>query len=171
MKKILLFLLLIILVFCLVLWMKGNTTREISTEIVIQAPVEKVWQVLTDINGWNDWNPITNQASGEVFVGSELALTMRGEEGADGPKYNPAVVALEQPKLFEWQATMGPGFVFTNGRVFVLEKTSNGTRLTNKETFRGMLVPLFWSKLNDHVPAMLNEMNVALKNKVETGSN
>ena len=155
---------------CFILWMNGNETREIQTEIEIAAPPEKVWSILVNVDNWNKWNPIINQASGVASVGSELTITMRGEDGKDGPKYMPIVTDYKEPKLFVWRAKMMSEFMFTNGRVFELEKTNSGTRLINKETFRGMLVPLFWSKLSSHVPLMLKEMNSALKKQVEKDS-
>jgi len=167
MKKLLLIIFALILVACLILWVKGSEMREISSEIEIEASPEKVWGILVNIDNWNTWNPIINQASGIASVGSELTITMRGEKGEDGPKYMPVVTSFQEPKSFEWRAKMMSDFMFTNGRVFKLEKTNNGTRLVNKETFKGMLVPLFWGKLNSHVPSMLNEMNQALKKQVE----
>jgi len=170
MKKLILILIILILSACLILWVKGNAMREIQTEIEIGAPPEKVWSILVNIENWNKWNPIINQASGVVSVGSELTITMRGEGGKDGPKYMPIVTSLQEPKLFVWRAKMISDILFANGRVSELEKTVTGTRLINKETFRGMLMPLFWGKLSSHVPSMLNEMNDALKKQVEEGS-
>ena len=170
MKKLVMIIIFIILIACLILWVKGNAMREIQTEIEINASPEKVWAVLVDIDNWDKWNPIIVQAGGDATVGSELTITMRGEDGKDGPKYMPIVTNLEKSTSFEWRAKMMSEFMFTNGRVFKLEKSNTGTRLVNKETFKGMLVPLFWGKLSSHVPMMLNEMNDALKNQVEKGS-
>jgi len=170
MKNLVLIIITLFLVACLVLWVKGNAMREINTKIEIKASPEMVWNTLTNINDWHKWNPVIVQASGIASIGSELTITMRGEDGKDGPKYMPIVTDLKEAKLFEWRAKMMSEFMFSNGRVFKLEKTDSGTRLTNTETFKGMLVPLFWSKLSNHVPLMLTEMNDALKNTVEKHS-
>jgi len=167
MKKIILIIVVLIIVFCLVLLVKGNTMREIRAEIEIEAPIEKVWNVVTDIDNWQEWSPIINQASGVASPGSELSITMVSEEGKDGPQYTPVVTIFEEPKLFRWRAKMMSELIFTNDKVFELKKTSSGTRLIHKETFKGMLTPLFWNKLNSHVPSMLKSMNEALKEKVE----
>ncbi len=167
MKKLVLIIIILFLVACLILWMKGNVMREINTKIEIEAPPEMVWNTLINIDDWHEWNPIIVQASGVASIGSELTITMRGEDGKDGPKYMPIVTDFQEAKSFEWRAKMMSEFMFSNGRIFKLEKTDSGTRLTNTETFKGMLVPLFWSKLSSHVPLMLNEMNDALKNIVE----
>lgn len=167
MKKWILLIIALVLSVSAILWMKGNAMREIRTEIEISAPTEKVWQVLANVENWPNWNPIVVQASGVPAIGATLTITMRGEDGKNGPKYMPVVTSFQEASSFEWRAKMISEFMFTNGRVFKLEKTNSGTRLTNTETFKGMLVPLFWSKLSHHVPIMLAEMNVALKKSVE----
>lgn len=145
--------------------------REIRTEITIGAPATKVWNTLTDFNKWKEWNPIVNQVSGPASLGSELSVTMRGDGGKDGPKYAPVITNFDVPKLFRWRAKMMAEFVFVNEKVFELEETGSGTRLVHKELFGGMLVPLFWGKLNDTVPSMLNSMNDAVKRTAEKTSN
>ena len=142
--------------------------REIKTEIEISAPVPEVWDILMDIDSWEQWSPIINQASGDAALGSTLNITMMSkEEGKDGPQYSPVITILEQPTLFRWRANMLAGFVFTNDKVFELEATTAGTRVTHKELFSGMLVPFFWPSVEKNVPAMLDSMNEALKFKAE----
>ena len=170
MKKLILIILSIILAACLILWTKGNKMREIRTEIEIAAPPTKVWNILTDFDNWKNWNPIINQASGTASLGSELSMTMRGEDGKDGPKYMPIVTNFEDPKFFRWRAKMMAGFIFTNDKVFELEETGAGTRLIHKELFSGMMVPMMWSKFDEGVPPMLNSMNDALKRTAEKDS-
>lgn len=172
MKKVFLIIAVLLIVAGVTLWIKGNAMREISTEVEISAPVAEVWGILTEIDGWAEWSPIINQASGEAALGSTLSITMMSEEeGKDGPKYSPVVTIFDEPKLFRWRAKMMAGFVMTNDKVFELEETSNGTRLVHKELFSGMFVPLFWSSVEMNVPTMLNSMNEALKIKAENISN
>ena len=144
--------------------------REITTEIEISAPVTEVWAILTNIDGWAEWSPIINQASGDASLGSTLSITMIGEEeDKDGPKYDPVITILDKPKSFRWRAKMMAGFIMTNDKEFELEATSTGTRLIHKELFSGMFVPLFWSSVEKNVPTMLKSMNEALKIKAEKG--
>jgi hypothetical protein len=167
MKKLILIVLILILTFCLILWTKGRTMREIRTEIEITAPPTKVWRILTNFENWKNWNPIINEASGIASLGSELSITMRGNNGKDGPKYKPKITIFEEPKSFRWRAKMMAEFLFTNDKVFELQETVSGTRLIHKELFSGMFVPLFWSKLNQGVPPMLKSMNDSLKKTAE----
>ena len=141
--------------------------RTLLTEIEIDAPVEKVWDILMDFEHWSDWNPIIKAGSGKAALESELSITMNGKDGKNGPKYAPVITIFEAPKDFRWRAKMIAGFIFTNDKVFELEPTSTGTRLIHKEEFGGLMVGLFWSKLNDGVVPMLNSMNKALKEHAE----
>jgi hypothetical protein len=143
--------------------------RELRTEIDIAAPITKVWNILTDFDHWKDWNPIS-QASGAASLGSKLTITMGGCEGKDGMKYRPIITHLEEPKSFRWRGVMMAGFLFTNDKVFELEETSSGTRLIHREEFSGLLVPMFWGKLNQGALPMLKSMNDALKVIAEKGS-
>lgn len=141
--------------------------RTLLTEIEIDAPVEKIWDILMDFEHWKDWSPIIKAGSGNAALGSELSITMNGKDGKNGPKYAPVVTIFEAPKDFRWRAKMMAEFIFTNDKVFELEATSSGTRLIHKEEFSGLMVSLFWGKLNDGVVPMLNAMNKALKEHVE----
>ena len=141
--------------------------REIKSEIVIEAPVEKVWSILMDFGGWKDWNPIVNQADGQANVGTHIAITMRGPDGKDAQKYQAKVEESVSPTTFRWRAVMMAGFMFTNDKVFRLEQIENGTRLVHFERFSGLMVPLFWGKLKSNVVTMLNSMNEALKKVAE----
>jgi len=147
---------------------EGSKMQEITTEIDISAPPSKVWSIITDINNWQEWSPIINESHGTATVGSTLSITMMGKEkGKDGPKYNPTITELEEPKYFRWRAHMLAGFIFTNDKIFELEETNSGTRLTHKEMFSGLLAPVICGHMEKGVPPMLNSMNKALKDLSE----
>jgi hypothetical protein len=147
--------------------MGENCMREIKTEINISAPPEKVWTILADLNQWKHWNPIINDTSGNLSVGSRLKIVMRGKGDKSGQTYHPVITELEAPIRFEWSAIMLAGFIFKNGKSIELERHSTGTRLIHKETFGGIMVPLMWRQMEKAVPPMLRSMNDALKGVVE----
>ncbi len=141
--------------------------KEIKTEIEINAPLEKVWSVLTDFNNWKNWNPMVSDVSGVPSLGSKLSVSMCGKDGKAAQKYQPTITIFASPKLFSWRAKMGAEFLFTNDKIFELEKTSSGCRLVHKELFSGLMVTLFWKKMEAFVPGMLSSMNSALKKQIE----
>ena len=144
--------------------------RELQAAIQISAPIDRVWQVLTDFNHWSEWNPMVNHVSGNASVNSRLDITMYGPDSKDAMKYQPTILESNPPKSLRWRATMISGILFTNDRVFELREKNGETELVNREEFSGLMVPLFWGRMNQFVVPMLEKMNKALKNKIETNS-
>lgn len=174
MKKISMIAIILIVLGGLFLANEGKEVREIRTEIEINAPIEKVWSTLMAIDKWQDWSPIIKRASGSASLGSTLNITMiseAGKEGADGPNYEPIITDFNEPTYFRFSTEMMAGFIFTNNKIFKLEKTNSSTKLIHIEQFSGMMTPIMWGKVQENVPAMLNSMNEALKVLVEKGSN
>ncbi len=42
--------------------------KKISVKIKINAPIEKVWEVLTNINGYSEWNPFVYDISADKKI-------------------------------------------------------------------------------------------------------
>ena len=142
----------------------GRKMQTVKTEIEIQAPPEKVWNIIADIDKWHEWSPTINASRGKAALGSTVTITMMSKEaGKDGPKYSPKIIRLDEPKYFHWRAHMMAGFIFTNDKIIELEKTDAGTKVTHKETFKGLLAALMKGQMEKGVPPMLNMMNDALK--------
>ena len=116
--------------------------REIHTEIEIAAPPERVWQVLTDIGSYAQWNPFVTRASGELRVGGRLEIFVQIPDGS-GMKFTPTVLKVEPARELRWLGTLPlPGLV--NGEhIFRLEPAGPGrTRFLHGERFTGLLVPV-----------------------------
>lgn len=144
--------------------------REIRTEITINAAIEDVWACLMQLEHWEAWNPIVKRASGTPAPNSILDITMVGKDGRDGkdgPNYQPVVIEFNAPHQFRWRAKMMASFLFTNDKIFQLETCEQGTRLIHIEAYKGLMVSMFWAKLAEFVPGMLNSMNEALKATLE----
>ncbi len=42
------------------------------TEVEIDAPVERVWEIMTDFEAFPDWNPFIKKMRGDLEVGATL---------------------------------------------------------------------------------------------------
>jgi uncharacterized protein YndB with AHSA1/START domain len=49
--------------------------KELRTEIEIQASPEKVWQILTDLDKYSEWNPYIHHAIGKALLGEKVDIT------------------------------------------------------------------------------------------------
>jgi len=142
--------------------------REIRTEIQILSKPDKVWEILIDLPGWSNWNPIVNKIEGKLEVGAELFITMSDAKGNDGKSYKSIITAIDEKKRFSFIATMMAKFMFSAERIIELEDSQGGTLFKQREIYTGLMVSLFWKKLSTDALSMLNSMNEALKKKVES---
>ncbi|MFK7861791.1 MAG: SRPBCC family protein [Granulosicoccus sp.] len=146
----------------------GRKMQTVKTEIEIQARPDKVWSIITDIDKWQEWSPTINASAGQADVGSVVTITMMSKvAGKDGPKYTPTIIQMDEPKYFHWRAHVMSEFIFTNDKIIELEETETGTKVTHKETFKGLMAALMKGQMEKGVPPMLSMMNDALKQLAE----
>ena len=114
--------------------------REIRTEAVLDATPEAVWDVLTDLDAYAEWNPQTVEASGTVAEGERVELTVRPGGGRERTM-TATVAEADSPRRLEWVATVGSRWLFSARHTFELEPLEDGrTRLVNRERLTGVLV-------------------------------
>src|SRR5438046_5552293 len=63
---------------------------ELRTETEIDAPVERVWQVLMDFDSYPRWNPFIRSIRGTPEVGSRLEVEI-GAPGTRPMRFRPTV--------------------------------------------------------------------------------
>ena len=141
---------------------------EIQTEIDIDAPPERVWEVLTDLRGWDDWNPFI-KCAGRPEPGASLLVEIT-PPGRSTMKFSPVVQVVEAPRRFEWLGrVLFPG-LFDGHHCFELSPLDEGrTRFRHFEHFRGLLVGPVMRKQLSATEAGFKAMNAALKRRVEGG--
>lgn len=142
--------------------------HRLHTEIVIEAPPEAVWRVLTDLGAYRDWNPFMVSSAGEPVVGARLVNRME-PPGGKGMTFKPVVTAAEPPRVFEWLGRPGIPGVFDGRHRFELVPEGDGTRLVHTEAFSGVMVRVMRKSLDTHTMAGFRAMNEALKARVEEG--
>ena len=143
-------------------------SREIHTQIDIDASPEAVWEILTSLERYPDWNPLITSSSGTVEVGEKL--TNRFEPpGGNASTFIVRVTAADRPHLFEWNGSLlGIALLFKGRHRFELEDTPNGTRLTHSEEFSGVAGHLILRKpLLAQTEEGFTAMNNALKTRAE----
>jgi hypothetical protein len=87
--------------------------------------------------------------------------------GARGATLRPTVTAVTPRHVLEWWGHIGVRGVFDGRHRFELHPSGAGTRLTQSETFTGVLVPVFARSLYAHTAAGFELMNQAIKVRAE----
>lgn len=137
--------------------------KEITTEILIHAPPEKVWAVLTDFDNYKDWNPFIPSITGDVAVGNTITARLE-PPGARGMTIRPKVLAFTPLKELRWLGHLLVPGLFDGEHKFELIDNGNGTTTFRQtEKFTGILVPLFEKMLDTNTTDGFNLMNQKLR--------
>ena len=140
---------------------------EINTQIIINAPPDKVWAVLIDFENYRNWNLFIKNIKGAPKVGSQISVSIAPPEGKR-MKFKPTVLAFEPNKEFSWIGKLLCKGVFDGEHKFELIDNGNGTTTFNhSETFKGILVSLFKKQLENSTRKGFELMNKNLKKWVE----
>ena len=96
------------------------------TTFAVEAPVERVWEVLTDFDRWAEWNPSVPSIEGEPRVGSTVTLTL-AMPGRPSAKVKAALTEVVPERRLVWDGTVGPKWLFAGHREFLIEPQPDGT--------------------------------------------
>jgi hypothetical protein len=141
--------------------------HQLHTDVEIAAPIEVVWETLTDVAAYPEWNPFIVSVTGRPVVGERLTNRMQ-PPGGRAITFKPTVTVVEPPVTFEWLGRLGVPGIFDGRHRFELSPTKDGgTRVTHSEQFDGILVRLIRSSLDTTTMAGFEAMNAALKSRVE----
>lgn len=141
--------------------------HELRTEIEIDAPPTDVWAVLTDLDGYVDWNPFVISSSGTVATGERLTNRMQ-PPGGRAMTIKPTVTEVEEHRTFEWLGRLVvPGIFDGRHRFELVPIGDDRTRLRHSEYFSGILVRVLRSFVDSQTKAGFEAMNEALKAQAE----
>lgn len=151
------------------------TEARIRTEIRVRAEPARVWEVLTDLEAYAEWNPFIVEAEvldgGPVEEGARLRIrTVTGPDDA-GTVWKPVVLDAEPARLLRWRGTRPIPGLLAGTHVFELERRGERqTKLVHRERFKGLKVP--WMKRAGlaEVRLAFEAMNEALKARAEAGA-
>jgi hypothetical protein len=137
--------------------------KTLRTERTIPAPPEVVWGVLADVARYPDWNPFLVEVRGTPTLGRRLRVTL-APPGGRRVTLHPRVTVLEPGATLEWLGRLGLPRLLDGRHRFELHPVDGGrgTRLVQREEFRGVLVPVVARQLDRSTRAGFLAMNEAL---------
>jgi hypothetical protein len=141
--------------------------KELYTGIDIDAPPERLWQVLMDFESFPQWNPFIREIRGNPKEGEKLKVILKRMKGKD-MTINPTVMKSIPNQEFRWLGKI-PGF--SGEHIFEIKPNEKGVRFVQREVFTGFLVPFIGKKIVRDTRPSFERMNHALKHKVEEVGN
>lgn len=110
-------------------------------EILINATPEKVWQVLTNIESWDEWNVRIKKPKleGELNIGNSFTWK------TNGSKIKSKIHSFTTNKTLGWQ---GEAFGASAIHNWYLEPTEIGTKVKVEESMEGWIINFMKKKMN-----------------------
>lgn len=144
--------------------------KELSTQIEIEASAQKVWSILTDFSSFSEWNPFITEAEGQIEEGGRLRVRI-SPPGGTAMTFKPTVIRVVPEQEVRWKGRLLVPGLFDGEHIFEISPIDDRrVRLTQREMFSGLFVPLLWSSLRTNTSAGFEAMNRALKARAESRS-
>lgn len=142
--------------------------RSLHAEIEIEAPAERVWQVLSDLESYSQWNPFLQRVSGVLEPDEYLRVFIK-PPGAWGMTIKPRVIAVEESAGFSWIGHILFRGIFDGEHYFIIDPLDESRcRFVQGELFTGLLaIPILWL-IRQGTRRGFQAMNQALKVRVES---
>src|SRR5919112_56637 len=142
--------------------------KQLHTQIKIDAPAKRVWEMLTDCASYPQWTAFIRHISGRPAPGERLQARL-APPGGRAMTFKPKVLTAEPNRELRWLGRLLVPGVFDGEHSFTIQPLEeNRVRFVQREAFKGLLVPLFARSLETNPQRGFEEMNRALKERAET---
>ena len=116
-------------------------SKSAHAERVIPHSAEAIWAMVTDADGYEDWNPILVRAEGNFEEGTTMRYLMRTADGGTTPVESLVRRVVPEREINQFGGMRG---VLTFSHTWRLEPAAGGTRVIQHEEYRGIGV-WFWN--------------------------
>jgi hypothetical protein len=134
----------------------------------IDAPAERVWQVVSDFTRYQEWNPFIIRAAGEQRVGATLDVTIAAP-GMRPVTFKPRVLDFQAGRVIRWKGKWVVRGLFDGRHALTVDSLGDGrARFTTHEEVTGILLP-FLGKAMRASQEGFEQMARAVKARAESG--
>jgi hypothetical protein len=140
----------------------------VRAEIEIDAPAERIFDILTDLLAYPEWNPFTRRVESTLRPGDpvHLFVRLRGESLSHRVE---TVTRNERPSRLCWGTTIGAGFLLRAERCQTLTRIDeHRTRFVNEDVLRGWLAPIVMLAFGRAMQRGFESVATALKKRAES---
>jgi len=145
------------------------TTLVRSVTVEIAAPSKVVWDVLTDLDQYPEWNPFCLSATSTLEIGAAVEMVLADYTGAGGTFLNTEYVCAFVPeRLLSWELRATPESPYAARRDQVIEPSTDGScRYYSTDAFLGEFAHDIMTETGDWVRRAFDDTAVALKRRSE----
>ena len=120
--------------------------KSFSATTTINASPETIWEILTNANGYPDWDPGIDRIEGHVALGEKVKFFTKLKPGQAAAM---RVTTFKPGRIMVFIGGM-PFGLFKSERTYILTANADGTTtFATREVFSRSLLPLFGRKIPD----------------------
>jgi len=143
-----------------------NKSRTVVSEIEINAPRQKVWEVLTDFERMHEWSTSFQKLEGEFKDGGKAISYYKTPLG-NVISFEHTLIEFEEGVSFGWSDPVALGM--RDHHIFLLEDLPNGnTKFTQTDSVQGGASWLLHKLMEHNMKSMYDQFNKELKARVES---
>jgi len=139
----------------------------IKKEIIINAPVNKVWKIFLELEKWAEWSDYIYKAywtsKDKWKVNSTFVQIVKGPFQQKQVS-KPRILKVIPNKQVTW---IGTRALIKGKHTFTFEKANKKTKIRNIETFHGILAPFIFPFIKKSFELYFEQFLLELKYKVE----
>ncbi|WP_420633629.1 SRPBCC domain-containing protein [Candidatus Palauibacter sp.] len=140
-----------------------------SDAVDIDAPIERAWDILMDVERYGEWNPFTPRVATDFELGSRVDLYAM--IGPVALKQVERIESVDRPHLLAWSTKIGHRFLLSALREQRLEALGETRcRYLTTDAFAGLLAPLVMLLFGNLVRRGFNDVARGLKAHAEAAS-
>ena len=137
------------------------------TFVAINAPVDKVWRLLTDTSAFPQWNPYIVEVNGTLKVGVFLFFVVASNGQRHTHRVRVTRMDLAGHEL-QWVGGLVPSALLTWDEGFTVEHIDDGhSRVAIVNSHQGLLAKLYRKYYQNSDLQAYREFSSALKKKAE----
>ena len=139
---------------------------KIEKRVGVRAPSDRIWEVIADLPGWDQWNPVETGVSGTIAFGGQINLT-ENIGGLPERQVTGRVADWQPNAQLVW--TEKRGWLFNVVRYYEIEELEPGSCIiANGFIFSGFRGEGFHDKHRKTIRTACEAIGEALKLKVDS---
>lgn len=142
--------------------------HRIESSIIIDAPLEIVWQAFMNFEEHARWNHFLRIPNGDKRVGERISVDFLSGDIVK-MTMKPTVIKIQENKSFEWLGHLGIKGIFDGHHQFIFEDMGQGqTKFIQGENFSGLLIRFVMKSIIEPTAIDFGKNNEDFKTYIES---
>jgi hypothetical protein len=132
----------------------------------VRAPAHVIWDAISDLGAWQEWNPLYPRANGVLRIGAQLDLDL-AIPGQKLRTIRPVILDWVPNDQIHWRLSILGGLIKSTLYIEIEALTETGCIFSNGELFRGRFASVVLRRMTKDIRRGFAAMGEAVKARAE----